>query len=442
MKRFFPLILGVLSLYIPFQGFSEEKADSTDLVAIFNEMLGLSQADQYFDKLGREHPLLNASTMDYQAIVDSATVVLDIFPNDSYSIKWRSYGRYGVGDYDGAVKDALKILCESDEYDVSQSILNYIETIDPALVLRNLRPYVAVYLENPNPATADECLKSYLNRTAMLESKTGNMKEGYNVVKKAADIKVEDDISSEILQSTLLILSGYPEMAVELLRPYVGDINNAEYSAVVNYTQALNQTGKKKEAYKIFDKVLSSKALDANYKKYAKMNYAIMLAANGDYKKAIKMFDALIKESDQTMLLEELENPPFNDLLNEYILRKGITYIKDGKVKEGRSLVQLALDNVLQLEEPIGYEAVAYAYLGEKEKALEWVDKFEWYGDTNKAAVYAVLGDYDTALSYLKKALDTYRTAPAQLEYDINFTELRKHPSYQQLIKGFKPADL
>lgn len=115
----------------------------------------------------------------------------------------------------------------------------------------------------------------------------------------------------------------------------------------------------------------------------------------------------------------------------EVYLRTGICLSRFGyKSDEAKRYFNMALEG--------GYSpTLCYAYLGNREealKALKW-----YYGNAISAAVYSVLGDTDTALSYLELAFSRGEYSPAATEVDINFRSIVSNPRYKQLVAKFNP---
>lgn len=82
-------------------------------------------------------------------------------------------------------------------------------------------------------------------------------------------------------------------------------------------------------------------------------------------------------------------------------------------------------------------DALCYAYLGDRDKAIEAIG---WdYSNAVKAAIYYVLGDIDTALSYLESAFAEGEYSPAATEVDINLQGLTDDSRYKQIVAKFNP---
>ena len=92
--------------------------------------------------------------------------------------------------------------------------------------------------------------------------------------------------------------------------------------------------------------------------------------------------------------------------------------------------------------------ANAYAFLGESNRAKEWIKRaFEIDPDDNhvrynSACVYALLGEFDKAFDLLETWV--HRAAPDSKLWFLNdpdFTALRQHPRYEELMAKVKSTD-
>lgn len=86
------------------------------------------------------------------------------------------------------------------------------------------------------------------------------------------------------------------------------------------------------------------------------------------------------------------------------------------------------------------YSFYAYYYLGNKDKATDVLKALEKGGkeDYNVACFYAIMGEKDKSISYLRKALeDGYRNF-GQIKRDHDFDNIRSSAEYVSLIKEFE----
>jgi clan AA aspartic protease (TIGR02281 family) len=85
---------------------------------------------------------------------------------------------------------------------------------------------------------------------------------------------------------------------------------------------------------------------------------------------------------------------------------------------------------------------LAYAHLGKKAEALsafkQLTGPFDKNDDYNIACLYSLLGDVDTSLSYLRKALEGGYRALYHLKRDDDLNAIRSSAEYQRLIKEYE----
>lgn len=398
----------------------------------------LTSAEAYYRSLGREHPLFDVvDGYDYQAMVDSANVVLALFPYDIFSLTHRSRAYFSLGENEKCLQDALKIYCEPHDHPFPSRIVQYFAAIDPAMVKRNLGRYTDYYLAQPDPALAESCTSPYLLLLADVDIKLNNRIEAFNVAKIAANI-VTADHTALIIMASLLMQNGDSEEAINLLKPYVDDLESVSLSVFYNYILALRDNGKSEEAYTLYDKVLDYD-LDTEMRWRLLSDYACLYAANGDYGKALPMFDSLVGEIET--VYEEPEMAAYFTNLPELYLRRGIIYSILGDKEKAKYDLTKALSFTNDEDDYQGYEATAYAWLGDRENALKWVEIYnnDALDSTPIFPVYAILGETEAAIRDLKHNFDNHLTSPDQIEYDPNYIHLRATPEYKELVKSFKP---
>lgn len=412
-------------------------ADTVSEIEIEEEALmadALSPAEKYYQDLGRSHPVDDAlESGDYQAMSDSASLVLAKFPDDYYSLRTRSYARYMLEDYAGSLGDALEILCFSEDDPLIIGIVQNIVNSEPALAKSLISPYVEPYMESPDPEQG-ACARLYLNHLGRSLINLADMKEAYRVAMLAVDIP-NFDIDSELLLATVFMRTGNPAEAEKVLRPLVQDLDNVDPTALFNYLLTLRNAGHSKEALKIYDKMLS-KDLDYDFHIQLLFNKAVLLAANGQYESALDLFDNVLDS-----LTPDAEDDEISPLVPEILLREGIIDIISGERAQGEDEIRRALSFMGDEDNPTGMEATAYAWLGDRENTWKWRDI---YGadNTYDTTLHAILGDYDKALELLSEDFKNFVITPMQIAYDLNFYGLRQTPGYRQLAESYTPLPL
>lgn len=80
---------------------------------------------------------------------------------------------------------------------------------------------------------------------------------------------------------------------------------------------------------------------------------------------------------------------------------------------------------------------LCYAYLGDAKKAKEHITRD--FDHMNKAAIYYVLGDHDTAMKLLEEGFYWGELSPAAIETDPILAPLTKDPRYEQAAAIYNP---
>lgn len=414
----------------------EEEIEQSQMIT---EIQILSDAEVYYEQHGLDHPLANVESFatDYEAVRDSASSVLRLFPDDTYALNCRSIAQSHLGNYEESAKDALKALCRDETDGTSSEMLYYLAGVDPDLVIRCLEPYTAAYIANPKQKEADGCIDLYLRMLAQTYDVKDDMATACRLMGLAVDID-KSDTDNIIYLSTLMMNTGNADKAIKLLKTQLTDYDTYFDSAMYNYTLALRDAGKSEEAYRLFKKCID--AYDDDDNDYERLQLASMIASNGDFENAIALFDTIIANREMFAYEDPDEIPDF--IKNDAMIRRGICEILSGNPELGRTDIKQVLEFSLAQPSLTGWEATCYAYLGDKDKALEWMKKYGRVHPSNNASIYSVLGDHETALKYLKEAFDTHTASPAQIEHDLNFYGTRKLPAYRQLVKEYKPLKL
>lgn len=84
----------------------------------------------------------------------------------------------------------------------------------------------------------------------------------------------------------------------------------------------------------------------------------------------------------------------------------------------------------------------AYYYLGQKDMAIDFMDKALKENDKGNyydaACLYSIMGETDKAVSYLRKALETGFRRFAHIERDRDLNNIRESEAFKELIKEYQ----
>lgn len=409
-----------------------------------------SPAFPYYAKMGREHPVLEIyPTENYNALIDSANVVLAIFPEDLLSLTERSKAYYQLGQTEKSLQDALAIYGRYNADLFPSSLVDALSETEPQTVKKYLAQYTDEYLRNPQPSKADRSQIYYLLCLSAVEKNLGNMARAYEIARIASKIDPEDD-SAPIMMSTLLLQNGQPDKAKKVLAPFVKHMEDTSSAAFHNYILALRDNGQSKEAFKLLDKMLKRNP-GISYRRSCLYDYACLLVATGQYPESLEMLDTFIEELEE--YYQDEKDLVRTSLLPELYLRRAIVYtILADRAEEGFGKIGLQINAMGDIDKVLSYtdgdnytglEATAYAWLDEKEEALKWIEKYKTLNpNCQESWIYAILGDNKEALRLLKQEFDDHSTSPVQIDNDPNYIRLRGTTEYQKLAKAYKPLPM
>jgi eukaryotic-like serine/threonine-protein kinase len=206
--------------------------------------------------------------------------------------------------------------------------------------------------------------------------------------------------------------------AIEL-NPSYGEVHHG-------YALLLNTVGRHDEAIAEIDRGMELDPLVIPQKR----NAALIYACAGQYDRAIQTCRSLLDL-----------NP--NDFATRYGL--GATYLDEGKYPEG--IEELRRAHELSRAEP-GFEplieenlAWAYATAGRRVEARQILARLtqppqeKLLDSVGVAAIYAALGEKDKALAWLEKAYQERSLALTVIHCGPDFNVLRSDPRYQDLLR-------
>ena len=125
-------------------------------------------------------------------------------------------------------------------------------------------------------------------------------------------------------------------------------------------------------------------------------------------------------------------------------LCRGQIYLRQGK----KQLADADFENALKLDTAYtsGHSHTtqyALLYLDRKEEAKAWMDSILVHDKDNgnyydAACLYSLMGDLDTSISYLRKALEGGFKRFKHIRKDVDLDNVRQHPDYEALIEEFE----
>ncbi len=247
-------------------------------------------------------------------------------------------------------------------------------------------------------------------------------REAMAKAKAAARQAVEiDDLSSESHTSFGNVLFkfdwNWTEAEAAFRRALAIDPENA--TAHYFYSNMLSVTGRADEA---MTEGLKARELDP-FSQITKIHIARIHYNAGRYAEALEVMNA------------KDENTIESNLKTRYML--GLIYIKKGMYAEATEIYEslYAVDRSFGAA-PLGY---CYARTNRAPRALELIAEREASGEyfppTEKAVIYAGLGDKPKALAALREAVDGKYSAIIAIKVEPLYEELRDEPEFRELLK-------
>ena len=168
-------------------------------------------------------------------------------------------------------------------------------------------------------------------------------------------------------------------------------------------------------------------------------DYARGYYRRGWYKRLAGDNDGALEDLTMSIVLD----PEFSYPL----VVRGEIYLQQGK----RELAEEDFKKVVEIEDtPEEYGCLQYAYLGlgQRDKAIEVIDKMISDNPQNKgiyydaACLYAKMGDPDKALEYLEKSLELGYRSFAHIDRDYDMDSLRELPKFKALIEKYSTHEI
>lgn len=232
--------------------------------------------------------------------------------------------------------------------------------------------------------------------------------------------KTPSDVTAERIASCYDDLGDY-DMALEYIDQAI-NIDSTDNSYLFTKANILDNAGKTKEAITLMDTYISTEP--EYYAGYYRRGW--MKDHTGDTDGAIEDYSVAIS------------------LRPEY----AYTYLNRGnlyRLKGDTALAKADFEQVIQRDTiPDGNNTAHYAYyyLGDKEKAIDFMNKALAKDDKGNyydaACLYSIMGEKDKAIGYLRKALETGFRRFAHIARDRDLDNIREEYSFKTLIEEYK----
>jgi TolB-like protein/Tfp pilus assembly protein PilF len=249
-------------------------------------------------------------------------------------------------------------------------------------------------------------------------------KEAYEKAMQYAQkaLELDDSLPEAHVALSYSLVSGYDFESQERELKRAIELNPnlaAAHMFLANYYASVSQW---KEGLREAEKALELDPLSASTLGSAGTWYLYA----GQYEKAIKhLKDAMEMEPTASFWIDNL----------------GLAHIQMGKVEEGLAMVKRAAEMSGTFTQYSGDLAWAYMKaekLEEVRKLLTELEAEESKDAIATAGVYAVLGEKEKAMEWLEKAYDDRVGYLATIDRDFVFENLRDEPRYQALIEKIR----
>ncbi|MCM1502071.1 MAG: tetratricopeptide repeat protein [Bacteroidales bacterium] len=215
--------------------------------------------------------------------------------------------------------------------------------------------------------------------------------------------------------------------------------------------------GNWKKAHEYIDKAIE---MDPDYVSY-RSTKANLYYYSGDFENAILEIDKCVEAEPETAFyyrrrgLFKANNGDFEGALEDYTsaivlspktaypyIHRGKIYLECGeedKAKEDFNMC-VAIDT---LPGDASCAEYAYFYLGQTEKAIEFMDRLLEYDEDgylyDAACLYSLMGEREKALSYFRKALESGYNNFNHIRCDSDLDNIRETDEFKELIAKYAP---
>ncbi len=383
--------------------FEQEKYDLAD--QDYRKMISLDEGDVVgYVGLGR-----NASERkNYDEAIKQYNYVEKLAPDYADVYNWRAISYSEMGKYSEALDDAITSLSKDHSNETGyRQILWLADSIYTQTVVK----LKAQKIKEPKESIWMYCLGAVYEQAKNYAEAIRNYKENFALEQLPS---VAGRIASCYeSQGNYDKAVNYYEQAMAL--------DSADTYYIFQSANALNQFGRADEALKMMNKYVE--ANPDNYAAY--MGRAQMKSDAGN-------IDGAVEDCTICLTLE----PSF---AYAYLVR-GKLYKQKGDTEKARKDFEqcIQLDSIPENNTNF----FAYYYLGNKEKALEELNKaLESAPDDtyyNAACLYSLVGDKENALKYLRLALEGGYENFNHISRDKDLDNVRSEKEFEALINEFK----
>lgn len=383
--------------------YEQEKYDLAN--ADYKKIISIDQGSVMgYMGLGRN---LNAQKK-YTEAIEQFNYVIKLAPEYSSGFSFRAESYAGLKQYSKSADDIVKAL----SIDGDNKAFYWMRVLaDSALVDITTKLKVEA-AKNPNHDYWPYCLGVVYEQVSKFQKAI----EHY----KISQSKDAAPLTANRIANCYDELGDY-DMALDFINQAIR-LDSTEYSYINAKANILDNAGRTKEAIACMDKYIS---LTPDYwGGYYRRGW--MKDHTGNIEGAIEDYSMAIS------------------LEPEYAyayLNRGNLY----RIKGETALAKSDFEQVIQRDTVPGDDNTAhyaYYYLGEKNKAIDFMDKALTKNDKGNfydaACLYSIMGEKQKSIEYLRKALETGFRRFAHINRDRDLNNIRDEESFKQLIEEYK----
>jgi clan AA aspartic protease (TIGR02281 family) len=344
----------------------------------------------------------------YEDAIKQFDYVIKLYPDYSSGYSFRAQSYIELKDYNKAADDIVKAL----DIDGDNKAFHLMQQIaDSAFTLMIAKLKIQA-VKNPVNDYWPYCLG------IVYESK----REYQSAIKFYKESLAKDESPVTVYRiSVCYDASGDYTNALNYITQAI-ELDSINYHYILKKADIMDNAGKTDEAITILDIIISK---EPNYYSYYRRGW--IKDHNGDV-------DGAIDDYTTSIILEP-------EYAYSYINRGRLLDEKgekDAAKKDYRMVI--TLDTVPDNNSCAQY---AYYYLGEKEKAIGFLNKMIEQ-DTDKGTyydatcLYSIMGDTDKAIEYFRLSLENGFRRFAHIQRDRDLNNIRELPEFKQLIEKYK----
>lgn len=346
----------------------------------------------------------------YEEAIEQFDYVTRLMPDYSsgYSFRAESYAK--LKQYDKAIDDIIKGL----EIDGDSKAFYWMQQVADSAMAPMVAKLKVQVVKNPNDNYWPYCLGVVYERSGAYKKAIEHYQNSYK--------KEPSDLAAYRMSQCYSKIGDFT-LALEHIDHAIA-LDSADYEYVMEKANLLYDAGNAKDAIAEVDKYIS------HYPDYFYGYYR-----RGWFKDNSRDTEGAVEDYTMSIVLQP-------DYAYAYLGRGEMYGLQgDRKAAEEDYKKVIELDTIPSHNSCAQY---AYACLGQKGKAIEFMDKVIANGPDNAdnyydaACLYSKMGELEKAVDFLQTALEKGYRRFAHLEIDDDLDAIRELPKYKELIRQYK----